>query len=155
MLSYIILATLIPAILANTSGVASCSGNPTQPIQVSVLGCSQTPCNIVLGQRTGIEIIFKADRDIPNFKPTATAYVFGMPLDHTLPDDVVNGACKNLSNGECPIPKDTTVAYNFELLVSPSYPPTSNIDVDIALVDDSSKTIVCSRIRINAVKAIL
>ncbi|GAB0087609.1 hypothetical protein DMENIID0001_019380 [Sergentomyia squamirostris] len=151
MLRYLILAAFVPAILA-TNGVTRCQSNADQPIEANVIGCSQTPCNIKLGERTGIEIIFKASRDVENFKPKARAYLFGLGIDHDLPEDVVNSACKNLSAGECPIPKDTVVAYNFELLVSESYPPTNNIDVDISLVDQANNVIVCSRIRINAIR---
>lgn len=91
-------------------------------------------------------------RDIPNFKPKARAYVLGIGIDHSLPEDITENACKNLSAGECPIPSGTVVAYNFELVVSSTYPPTPNIDVDISLVDQDSNVIACSRIRINAIR---
>ncbi|XP_055696590.1 uncharacterized protein LOC129797773 [Lutzomyia longipalpis] len=152
MFKYLIFAAFLPAIFANTNGVTSCSGNPPLPAQTSVLGCSQTPCNIKLGERTGIDIVFQAPRDITNFRPKARAYVLGIGIDHALPDDIVNGACENLSAGECPIPAGTVVEYNFELLVSSSYPPTNNIDVDISLIDQNDNVIVCSRIRINAIR---
>uniref|UniRef100_A0A1L8DQ67 Putative niemann-pick type c2 n=2 Tax=Nyssomyia neivai TaxID=330878 RepID=A0A1L8DQ67_9DIPT len=153
MLRFFILLTFIPAIiLANTNGIKNCAGNPPLPIETSVRSCSQTPCDIKLGERTGIDIIFKAPRDISTFKPKARAHVLGIGIDHDLPEDIVNGACDNLSAGECPIPEGTVVEYNFELLVSSSYPPTKNIDVDISLLDQDDKVIVCSRITINAIR---
>lgn len=99
-----------------------------------------------------LTMCFFPARDIPNFKPKARAYVLGIGIDHSLPEDITENACKNLSAGECPIPSGTVVAYNFELVVSSTYPPTPNIDVDISLVDQDSNVIACSRIRINAIR---
>lgn len=59
MIRVLILATVIPAILA-TQGLLRCNSGHEMPTRTTVLGCDSTPCNVQLGQSAQMEIIFTA-----------------------------------------------------------------------------------------------
>ncbi|XP_055710150.1 NPC intracellular cholesterol transporter 2-like [Phlebotomus papatasi] len=149
MIRFLILATVIPAILA-TQGLLRCNSGHEMPTRTTVVGCDSTPCNVQLGQSAQMEIIFTAPREITTLTPVATAFLLGIGIPYELPPEIQRG-CDHIANARCPIAAGTTVTYNFELPVSANYPAVRNMPVEVAL-QDSQGTFSCVRVTITAVR---
>lgn len=59
MFRVLILATLIPALLA-THGIEVCRSGIALPIEVIVADCDQAPCTVALGQSAQVRFRFTA-----------------------------------------------------------------------------------------------
>jgi hypothetical protein len=67
-------------------------------------------------------IYFLPDHNITGLKTYVQAIVFGLPIDHTLPQ---TNACKSLLEKTCPLTKDEKVTYVLKVPILTLYPPVS------------------------------
>lgn len=61
MFKYVVLvALMVPAILAETTGIKTCRNGAPQPAWVSVEGCDSTPCSVYLNSNANMQLSFVA-----------------------------------------------------------------------------------------------
>ncbi|GAB0087610.1 hypothetical protein DMENIID0001_019390 [Sergentomyia squamirostris] len=151
MFRYLILAALVPAILA-TEGVTNCFAQHEQPLSVVVEGCAVAPCNIQLGTEAIMRVVFNSHRDLVSFRPRTIAFLLGIPIPYELPPAITDHACDHLEDGgECPIPAGTVVTYRFQFPVGLNYPPTNNLQIELSIMSHDDQVVNCIRVPINAV----
>ncbi|XP_055677030.1 NPC intracellular cholesterol transporter 2-like [Lutzomyia longipalpis] len=150
MLWYLVILAFVP-FLTQMQGELMCASGEEPFLQLTVVGCDEFPCNVYVGERAAMEIIFRAPRDIQSFSPRALAFILNIPIPYELPYETRDG-CSHLLDGECPIPQGTVVRHILYMDVSPHYPGAQNLLVDISLHDENDVAIGCTRVTLHVIR---
>lgn len=139
-------------------------------MNVEVVGCEETPCDVVKGTTAVMYVHFvgskylffvklslqqfansylflpplntSAKNNIKKLNAVVHATTLGITVPYDLPEDVAD-VCSNLMyNATCPIDRTEDVVYAFNFYVDAYYPEIS-VSVQISLEDEDKESIAC------------
>ncbi|KAE8738310.1 hypothetical protein FOCC_FOCC016210 [Frankliniella occidentalis] len=127
------------------NGRCACDVQGTEahdPIALRIKGCAKQPCLIEKGSVAVMEVDFEVGWDVTQLDVAVTAYALGTVVNFPLKQ---KNACMSLTNAECPLDQYEEITYKLELDIDSNYPNISPA-VEIALQDESKKTMMCFRL---------
>ncbi|XP_026293781.1 NPC intracellular cholesterol transporter 2 homolog a-like [Frankliniella occidentalis] len=144
----LLLAVLLLAAGAATASTPflSCT-EAHDPIALRIKGCAKQPCLIEKGSVAVMEVDFEVGWDVTQLDVAVTAYALGTVVNFPLKQ---KNACMSLTNAECPLDQYEEITYKLELDIDSNYPNISPA-VEIALQDESKKTMMCFRVNLQVV----
>nr|CAD7610736.1 unnamed protein product [Timema genevievae] len=140
------LRIIIVTVLLASSAIAiifdSCTDGGAAPIDVTVTGCTEPPCNFVSGTIAEINVTFTADEDMS----ALTAHVFVTTLGMTFEYKPNNpDACKQMKNSTCPLKVGDSVTLEAVMNV-PQVTFETTFTIKVYLVDQNGKRVICFRL---------
>ncbi|XP_072767760.1 NPC intracellular cholesterol transporter 2 [Anoplolepis gracilipes] len=109
------------------------------PLALRVEGCDSLPCYIYKGTNMSAQWDFLANADAKALEPRVEVSIGGISISYPFPE---KDACKSLTNGKCPLKKDTKATYNLNMPINKNYPSVSPT-IQFTLIDDNQNVQVC------------
>ncbi|XP_055619094.1 NPC intracellular cholesterol transporter 2-like [Toxorhynchites rutilus septentrionalis] len=159
MYKFLLLAAFIPAVMLQNvdndehekwspAKFTQCKGGQPMPSAVRIENCPDDVCELHTGKTANMAMDFTAVSTSDTLKTLATAYVLGLPFPYELPSENAN-ACNWLVRTRCPISQGEDLTYVLAFPIG-SYPKIS-LDIEINVVNQSSKSEACFRIKAKVV----
>ncbi|CAH1641065.1 unnamed protein product [Spodoptera littoralis] len=111
-----------------TTNVQSCTmANAPLPINAHIVGCVEPPCIIQQYSYVGINVLFRAPRNIQTMTTVATAHI-RIPFPYPLGDAAQT--CNYLTNSYCPLVEGEVVQYTLHMFIESSFPAGTSLPVE-------------------------
>uniref|UniRef100_A0A1A9ZHC2 MD-2-related lipid-recognition domain-containing protein n=1 Tax=Glossina pallidipes TaxID=7398 RepID=A0A1A9ZHC2_GLOPL len=125
------------------TNVKQCQSGGPLPINVSIEGCSEPPCDVIKNETAIMRIHFVGTtNNMRSIAAQVKAKVIGLIVPYPLPQHVAD-VCSNLMyEAMCPIYKTEDVIYQFNFFVETIFPEIP-VTIEISLTDDSRELIAC------------
>ncbi|XP_065086062.1 NPC intracellular cholesterol transporter 2 homolog a-like [Ochlerotatus camptorhynchus] len=152
MFKYLLLATLIPAVMLQNAdnvdheswpqvSIRPCAGVRPPPRQVRIEGCVELPCLLPRGQDANMAMDFTAIQDATNMRTVVTATALGITAPYELPADRA-AVCNWLVQTRCPVSAGEDLTYHLSMPVTAIYPLVSVV-IEIDVIDQSEQSHGC------------
>ncbi|XP_062554052.1 NPC intracellular cholesterol transporter 2 homolog a-like [Armigeres subalbatus] len=152
MFKFLLLATLIPAVLLQnadnvdtqvwpTVSIRPCAGVRPVPQSVRIEDCYETPCLLRRGTDARMALDFIGVQDASVLTTIVTATALGITAPYELPADR-SAVCNWLVQSRCPISAGEELIYHLSMPVTAIYPLVS-VTIEIDLVDSTGQSHAC------------
>ncbi|XP_065086061.1 NPC intracellular cholesterol transporter 2-like [Ochlerotatus camptorhynchus] len=152
MFKYLLLATLIPAvILQNADNIdhenwdrvafRPCAGARPIPRELRIRNCPSLPCLLARGTDAKMAIDFTSVQEATTLRAAVTATALGVTAPYELPADRA-AACNWLVQSRCPTSPGEELIYHLSMPITPIYPLVS-VTIQMDLVDQTQQSHGC------------
>ncbi|XP_058833596.1 NPC intracellular cholesterol transporter 2 homolog a-like [Topomyia yanbarensis] len=152
MFKYLLLATLIPAVLLQNAdnidysdwdvvAVRPCAGARPLPAVTRLRDCPSVPCLLQRGTDAKMAVDFTAVQDASNLRTQVTATALGITAPYELPADRA-AACNWLVQSRCPLTAGEDLVHHLSMPITAIYPLVS-VAIEMDLVDESGQSHAC------------
>ncbi|KAJ8045212.1 NPC intracellular cholesterol transporter 2 [Holothuria leucospilota] len=136
--SLVLSLTCVILVDSKTTKFKDCGSKESKVSSVDISPCSTSPCEIVSGKNSSIDVTFTETAAADNLTAKAYGSIAGVKVPYPLPNPE---ACKN-SNLTCPLKTGTKYFYTATLSV-PKGLPKVDVVVELQLIAGDDKLVMC------------
>ncbi|GJQ76788.1 hypothetical protein Trydic_g14999 [Trypoxylus dichotomus] len=119
--------------------VSACDNGISLPSLIQVNNCESSPCELVQGTTTSLNVTFIAQDYIEGLKPEVIAYALGAEVNYPLSE---TDGCNSLINIRCPIDAGELVRYNLQMPILSIY-PTISLRMKFTIYNENENGLTC------------